>query len=99
MTPSRQTMPLDGMRRRAWIATMDFPARSTAAASCDESSASALLLAVDFDAGMTTRMLETRSVSLIGRQLTIGRMGDGGGIRAQGILPRRARRTRSTNPS
>jgi hypothetical protein len=30
MTPLRQRMPLEGMRRRAWIATTARPARSTA---------------------------------------------------------------------
>jgi hypothetical protein len=42
ITPSRQMMPLDGIRRRAWIATMDLPADSTAAASCDDNSERAL---------------------------------------------------------
>jgi hypothetical protein len=32
MMPGRQWMPLAGMRRRAWIATTDCPARSTAPA-------------------------------------------------------------------
>jgi hypothetical protein len=42
ITPLRHTMPLDGMRRRAWIATTELPAVATAAASWEDSSASAL---------------------------------------------------------
>jgi hypothetical protein len=49
--PSRQMIPLDGMRRRAWIATIDLLAVSTAAASCDDSSESALT-ALDAAAAM-----------------------------------------------
>ena len=54
-TPSRQMIPLDGIRRRALIATIEFPAVCTAEASCEDSSESALP-APDADADMVYPM-------------------------------------------
>ena len=65
------------MRRRAWMATIELPAVSTADASCDESSASVLELLPDLDDDIfKPDRRGLHSVWLLRRHITIGQMGE-----------------------
>src|SRR5688500_3117000 len=85
MMPGRQWMPLAGMRRRAWMATTDCPARSTAPARSLERDSSTPPDGVADDAAMGSPVCQpgrsVRSVLLAeecdaGQPVGIARMGE-----------------------